>query len=135
MNSRRWYPRRGQVVLVDFPFVKSDGQIQTKLRPAVVVSSPVIHRHTTDVLIAAISSRPRSRSLPTDYEIRYGTPAARSAGLKKNSWVKASNLVTVPKEVVSRRLGFLTSRDLREVDRCLRIALDFPETVKDVKSK
>ncbi|HID87753.1 MAG TPA: type II toxin-antitoxin system PemK/MazF family toxin [Anaerolineae bacterium] len=123
MSPRPWHPQRGEVVLVRFPFLEIGGWVRVKPRPAVVVSGPVIHEQTADVLIAAISSRPTSRPLPTDYQIPYDTPEARAAGLKKTSWVKASNLATVPRAAVARRLGHLTAGGLRTVDDRLRLAL------------
>lgn len=59
MSQRRWHPRRGEVVLVRFPF-----------------------------------------------------------------WVKLSNLATVPKAAIARRLGDLPPTGLQEVDDRLRQALD-----------
>ncbi len=123
MSSRPWHPHRGEVVLVQFPFLDTGGQAQVKPRPAVVISSQVIHQQTADVLIAAISSRPISQPLPTDYPITYGTPEAKSTGLKRTSWVKASNLATVPRAAVGRRLGRLTPQGLQAVDDRLRLAL------------
>ena len=110
--------------LVRFPFLQTGGRVRAKPRPAVVISGQVIHDHTADVLIAAISSRPTSQPLPTDYPIRFGTPDFLAAGLRKTSWVKTSNLAAVPKSAVARRLGCLTPRGLQTVDNRLRLALE-----------
>ncbi|MDH7472810.1 MAG: type II toxin-antitoxin system PemK/MazF family toxin [Anaerolineae bacterium] len=123
MSQQRWQPRRGEVVLVRFPFLEIGGRVQTKPRPAVIVSGSAIHDYTADVLIVAISSRPASQPLPTDYEIRLGTPEATAAGLKKTSWVKVSNLAAVPRAAVGRRLGHLNPEGLKAVDDRLRMAL------------
>ena len=123
MSSHR-HPQRGEVVLVNFPFVDTGGQAQAKLRPAVVVSGQIVHQTTADVLIAAISSRPTSQPLPTDYEITIGTSEQKRAGLKKTSWVKASNLANVPRSAVTRRLGRLTPTGLKKLDRRLKLALE-----------
>jgi mRNA-degrading endonuclease toxin of MazEF toxin-antitoxin module len=122
--SPRWRPQRGEIVLVNFPFVDTGGQPQAKLPPAVVVSGQIIHQTTADVLIAAISSRPASHPLPTDYEITIGTPEHRRAGLKKTSWVKASNLANIPRSAVTRRLGRLTLAGIKELDKRLKLALE-----------
>jgi mRNA-degrading endonuclease toxin of MazEF toxin-antitoxin module len=124
MSVTSWHPRRGEVVLVRFPFLESPEVAQAKLRPAVIVSGEAIHQETADVLIAAISSRPASAPLSTDYQIVLGTPECRSAGLVTTSWVKVSNLAAVPKAAVLRRLGRLTAEGLRAVDQRLRLALD-----------
>lgn len=124
MSVTSWRPRRGDVVLVQFPFLENTGAAQAKLRPAVIVSGETIHQETADVLIAAISSRPMSSPLSTDYQIVLGTPESRSTGLLMNSWVKISNLAAVPKAAVLRRLGRLTPEGLHAVDQRLRLALD-----------
>jgi len=121
--SPHWRPQRGEVVLVNFPFVDTGGQAQAKVRPAVVVSGQIVHRTTAEVLIAAVSSRPTSQPLPTDYEITVSTPEHKRAGLRKTSWVKASNLANIPRSAVTRRLGRLTPTGLKELDKCLKLAL------------
>ncbi|MBU2610067.1 MAG: type II toxin-antitoxin system PemK/MazF family toxin [Chloroflexi bacterium] len=124
MSASSWQPQRGEVVLVRFPFINLGGQVQVKPRPAVVISGQAIHTQAADVLIAAISSRPASRPLGTDYAIAENTPEARAAGLKTASWVKISNLATVPKTAVARRIGKLTPTGLEEVESRLRLAID-----------
>lgn len=124
MSTTGWRPHRGDVVLVRFPFLGSTGTAETKVRPALVVSGEVIHQETADILIAAISSRPASAPLSTDYQIILGTPESRSAGLIVTSWVKMSNLAAIPKAAVLRRLGRLTPEGLHAVDERLRLALD-----------
>lgn len=123
MSRRNWRPQRGEVVLVRFPFLESGGQVQAKPRPAVIICGQVIHERTADVLIAAVSSRPTSRPLPTDYHISLDAVEAKVAGLKMTSWVKLSNLATVPRTAITRRLGYLTPAGLQAVDDRLRLAL------------
>jgi mRNA-degrading endonuclease toxin of MazEF toxin-antitoxin module len=121
--SPRWRPQRGEIVLVNFPFMDTGGQAEAKLRPAVVVSGEAVHQTTADVLIAAVSSRPTSQPLPIDYEITIGTPEHKQAGLRKTS-CKASNLANIPRSAVTRRLGRLTPAGLKELDKRLKLALE-----------
>lgn len=121
---RSWQPQRGEVVLVRFPFLDAEGSPQARLRPAVILSGDAIHRHTADVLLAAISSRPTSAPLPTDYQIPAGTPEHEAAGLKVTSWIKLSNLANVPRSAIARRLGRLIAASLQQVDERLRLALE-----------
>lgn len=88
-----------------------------------IVSGPTFHRHTADVIVAAISSRPVSSPLPTDYEIRLGTHDALAARLKRDSWVKAGTLATIPRKAVRQRLGQLTATGLQAVDERILRAL------------
>jgi mRNA-degrading endonuclease toxin of MazEF toxin-antitoxin module len=125
--SPHWNPRRGDIVLLHFPFVDATtGQVATKMRPALVVSGGTIHTHTADVIVVAISSRPGSRTLPTDFEIRQGTPEHGASGLRTTSWIKTSNIMNIPRSAVHRYIGHLPQATHSLVDQCLKRALDLP---------
>lgn len=113
--------RRGDVVLLPFPFVSDPSR--TKERPALVVQNDVGNRFSPNLIVAAISSRLPKRAYPTVYIIHAGTAEAENAGLAKDSVVDASVLLTVPKARVSQRLGRLSDRAMEEVNQCLRVSL------------
>lgn len=108
--------QRGDVVLVPFPY--SDLST-TKQRPAVVVSGSTYHQSEPDLILAAITGQIPPRLAPTDCRLRDW----RQAGLLMPSLVK-SFLLTLDPALVRHRLGRLTPRDLREVDKKLRLALE-----------
>ena len=115
--TRAGHPfRRGDVVLVPFPFADLSAQ---KRRPALVVSSPLYHQTEPDLILAAITGRIPATPAPTDYVLQDW----QQAGLLRPSMVKAF-LVTVEPRVILHRLGRLSRRDLREVAARLRLALD-----------
>lgn len=95
---------RGEVVLVSFPYLDTGGAPQTKARPALVLSDKIVHDHTADVIVAAISSRPASRPLPTDVQISAGSREHKAAGLNITSWIKVATLAAILRTAVSRRL-------------------------------
>ena len=72
--------RRGDVVLVAFPFV-ARGQVQRKRRPALVVQSDRYNRRRAAVIIAAITSTRAHRELPAKVVVSKETPEGRQAGL------------------------------------------------------
>ncbi|MBI3762846.1 MAG: type II toxin-antitoxin system PemK/MazF family toxin, partial [Chloroflexi bacterium] len=88
-----------------------------------VLSDKIVHDHAADVIVAAISSRPASRPLPTDVQISAGSREHKAAGLKVTSWIKVATLAAIPRTAVSRRLGRLDSDALDEVEKRLRLAL------------
>lgn len=92
----------GDVVLVRFPFTDLSA---AKQRPAVVVSSPEYNRVRPDLIIAAITSQPRSRGV-FDFEIEDW----RAAGLLRPSIAKAV-IATISVENVAKRLGRLVDAD------------------------
>ncbi len=109
--------KRGDVVLVCFPFSDASGQ---KERPAIVLSADTYHEEWNEILVVAITSRPPRTLRPTDYALQDW----QSAGLSQPSWVR-SHLATVHFQLITRKLGTLPLRDLRGVERAIRIALGF----------
>ena len=55
----------GDVVVVDFP-----GVLQTKRRPAVVVSSGEYHRHRPDIIVGLLTTQVVKATAPTDYVLQ-----------------------------------------------------------------
>jgi mRNA interferase MazF len=107
--------QRGDVVLVPFPF--SDLRT-TKVRPAVVISSPLYHATEPDLILAAVTSRIASATGPLDYVLSDW----RAAGLRYPSALKPVMFTLDPARVIYR-IGALTPPDLAEVDERLRRAL------------
>ena len=109
-------PRRGEVVLVPFPLADLTA---TKVRPALILSSALYHRTEPDLIVAAITSHVNAHQGPTDYLLQEW----QQAGLVALSLVKVS-LATLEPGLVRHRLGHLAARDLREVERKLKLALE-----------
>jgi mRNA interferase MazF len=112
---------RGSVVLVAFP---STDLTSTKLRPALVISTPDFHKRTKDVLLAAISSVVgRAKSEPTAVLLRTEVPGFAQSGLRVASVVLCGKLVTVQGTLVLKVLGRLTTPLMRPIDDALRRAV------------
>jgi len=107
--------RRGDVVLVSFPFSNASGQ---KERPAVVLSTDDYHEEWNEVIVVAITSRQPKTLRKTDCELK----DLHAAGLKQRSWVR-SHLATVHFQLIVRKIGALSQRDLKAVEQCLRVAI------------
>ena len=95
--------RRGDVVLVPFPYV-SDFR-KAKTRPALVVQNNTGNRFGSTLIVALISSAVPETRYPMHHGIAYPSAAAAAAGLRKSSVIKMETLVTLPKRAVLRRLG------------------------------
>jgi mRNA interferase MazF len=109
--------RRGDVVLIPFPFITDFSQ--SKTRPAaLVIQNDVGNRVSPNLIVTAISSRVPDRVYPTNHHLRAGT-----AGLDRDSVVLASVILTIPKSSVLKRLGHLDEANLQAVDVCLRVSL------------
>lgn len=101
----------GDVVLVPFPFTDQSG---VKKRPALVVSSQPYNDERHDIVILAVTSRPRpalafGEILLADWQ---------GAGLLKPSVCKPV-FATIEKTLVIRRLGLLAPPDRQALAACL----------------
>lgn len=120
MNS--W--KRGDIVVVAFPYMEPTGRVVVRGRPALIISGAWVNQHTADVVVAAISSRRPARAYPTDFHIVQGSPTFQRSGLHVTSIVKTAVVATIPQAVISRQLGWLTVEDMQQVDLCLRASFD-----------
>ena len=114
--------RRGDVVVVPFPYV-SDFR-KAKTRPALVVQNNTGNRFGSTVIVALISSSVPETRYPMHCGIAYPSAVAAAAGLRKPSVIKMETLVTLPKRAVLRRLGSLPGEVMREADHALAFSLD-----------
>lgn len=113
--------RRGDVVLVPFPYVTDFRKAKT--RPALVIQNDIGNRFGGSVIVALISSSLPAKAYPMHCPIPYPSAAARAAGLRQSSIVKMESIVTLPKRAILRKLGSLASETLHEADRALAFSL------------
>jgi mRNA interferase MazF len=113
---------RGDVVIVPFPFVTSEGALQ-KARPALIISDHSIDRRFDDLIMVGITSRIVEDLKETEYRIAEGTVAFKYSGLIKTSVVRCEYIMTVPRRLIVRRLGHLPDETMKEVDKRLKLSL------------
>lgn len=113
---------RGDVVLVDYPFTDRRG---SKVRPALVVQADSLNRHITDTILAAIS-RSTHRASSTQLFVDISTAEGAVTGLRQNSMIQCENLLTFDQRFIIAMIGQLPAALLRQIDACLKAALDLP---------
>jgi len=114
--------RRGDVVLLDFPF--SDGTA-SKVRPALTVQGDRDNvRMTATIVVLITKNLTRVDVEPAQYRIDLNSPVGRDAGLKADSAVICNHLFTVPQNRIRRLIGHLPDQAMRAIDQCLLAALD-----------
>lgn len=109
--------RRGDVVLVPFPFTDLSGR---KVRPAVVVSPDP---QSEDFLLAFISSVIPASFRPVELVVPASHPEFKATGLKCSSVFKADKLLTLHGSLILRKLGRLSSGLQVELDQRLLRAI------------
>jgi mRNA interferase MazF len=117
--------RRGDVVLVAFPFVAA-GSVVRKRRPAVVVQADRYNGTRAAVVLAAITSSCEHRAHPAKVSVDRGSPEGKKAGLRTDSVVDCETLVTLPRTELVARIGRLPPQVLALIDRALGDALGLP---------
>src|SRR5450432_1890753 len=106
-----WFPRRGQVCLFALD----------KVRPALVVSSDALNRHSLDICVVPISTAEHKA-----FSLRPKLLAGE-AGLDRDSWVKCDQVTTVEKQrAIYPPLGTLGSPSLQKIEQAIKRALELP---------
>jgi mRNA interferase MazF len=108
---------RGHVIVVNVPFT---GQGGSKRRPALVVSTRAFHARLPDLIAIPISSQPRFHRRPGPGDLPLGH--WKSAGLRRPSTARISNILALEKALVDRVLGKLHDEDMELVKRGLEAA-------------
>ena len=110
-------PRRGEVWLVDFG--EPVGHEQSGSRPAVVVSSDLLHDSRAGVVIV-VPLTTTCRGLPSHVEIDRG-----ESGLDDVSYAKCEDVKSISEQRLAGRLGVASDEALFQMTRALHFLLDF----------
>ena len=119
---------RGDIVIVPFPFVTSEGASQ-KARPALIISDHSIDGRFGDLIMVGITSRIVKNMKETEYRIVRGTEDFKYSGLIKTSVVRCEYIMTVPRGLVARRLGHLPDKTMKKIDKKLKLSLGIEDQV------
>jgi mRNA-degrading endonuclease toxin of MazEF toxin-antitoxin module len=111
--------KRGDIVILPFPFVTAVGT-QQKARPALVISDHSIQRRFDDLILAGITSQRIDNVMDTEFLIDEQAAYFEQSGLKKSSVVRCEYLMTIPKILVSRKLGELPPNIMKLIDGKIR---------------
>jgi mRNA interferase MazF len=84
--------RRGDVVLVDFPFSTGGG---AKVRPALVVQNDRDNQRLTNTIVVQITSTTRRAFEATQLVIPLSSPSGIQSGLRQDSVVNCVNIATL----------------------------------------
>ena len=111
------FPKRGEVWIVNWNPAR--GSEQAGKRPALIIQNDIGNEKAPTTIVAAISSV--VKIYPMNVEIRHP-----EGGLKRSSIVKTSQILTVSKQRLEKRLGSLSTNKMNEVDRAIKLSLSLP---------
>jgi len=107
---------KGDIVIVKFPFLKTKDIKFQKGRPALVLCSNDERRYN-DYTLAAITSR-----VPDDImDLELIIEPSGANGLVKKSLLRIDFIMTIPAELISRKIGVLLPEELEEAGRKLKL--------------
>jgi mRNA interferase MazF len=116
--------RKGDVVLVSFPYTTDEGQTQTKRRPAVIISNDTNNVRLDDVLLVPLTSNTsRSAKEPTQVVINMNSPEGQQGGLRLDSVIDCTVIATIPKTLLVSKIGSFPQEVMERIDQCLMVAL------------
>src|ERR1700722_1837178 len=116
--------RKGDVVLVSFPYTTDEGSTQTKRRPAVIISNDNNNARLDDVLLVPLTSNvTRAGREPTQVVVSMTSEEGKAAGLRLDSVIDCTVIATIPKTLLVNKIGAFPQETMERVDQCLMIAM------------
>ena|SRR5579872_2514278 len=116
--------QRGDVVIIDHPFSDATG---AKVRPAVVVQSDARNALLRETVVVLVSKNLKHIGTdPTQLLIDIATPDGKLSGLRVDSAVKCGKLFTLHEDMIRKKIGVLSAPLMKQVNDCLKAALDLP---------
>jgi len=107
-------PKRGEVWLVNWNPAR--GSEQAGKRPALIIQNDIGNEKAPTTIVAAISSS--VKLYPMNVEIN-----PPEGGLDYPSIIKTSQIFTVAKERLEKRLGRFDENKMDDVDRAIKLSL------------
>jgi mRNA interferase MazF len=108
------FPKRGEVWLVNWNLAR--GSEQAGRRPALVIQNDIGNEKAPTTIVAAISSS--VKLYPMNVQIN-----PPEGGLDHPSIIKTSQILTISKQRLEKRLGRISRESLDEVDSAIKLSL------------
>lgn len=108
--------KKGDIVVVKFPFIIKEKGKEQKGRPSLVISDDRVIRRYRDAVLAAITSQ----IPPNVMELEMVLEPNELNGLIRESLLRLDFIMTVPYELISRKIGEISKEQLFEVESRLK---------------
>lgn len=112
--------RRGEVVLVDWPYSDRTG---SKLRPAVVIQADFLNGLLDDTVLVQITS---TRHGIPGTEVVLDPALETAAGLLHLSYAFCPNILTAEQVSIDQTIGYLSDAAVQQISDCLKAVLELP---------
>jgi len=108
--------KRGDIFYVDLNPAK--GSEQAGRRPVLVIQNDIGNEYSPTIIIAPLTTKKLSKEYPTNVHLKKGV-----AGLKEDSTVLFSQIRTIDKARLEKKIGSLSKDFISKVDEAIRISL------------
>ena len=108
------FPRRGEIWLVNWNPTR--GSEQAGKRPALIIQNDIGNKNASTTIVAAISTS--VKLYPMNVKIE-----SHESGLHHVSIVKTSQLLTISKIRLEKKLGQLSEEKMEEVNQAIKLSL------------
>ena len=108
--------KRGDIFYVDLN--PSKGSEQSGRRPVLVIQNNIGNEVSPTVIVAPLTTKKFSKEYPTNVRVKKGI-----ANLKEDSAVLLSQIRTIDKNRLERKVGNISGELLKMVDEAIKISL------------
>lgn len=109
------FPARGEVWVVNWNPAR--GSEQAGKRPALVIQNDIGNEKAATTIVAAISSSVKIYPM----NVKIDPP---EGGLDRQSIIKTSQILTISKDRLEKKLGRLSAEKMEEINRAIKLSLD-----------
>ena len=108
--------KRGDIFLTNLEPVK--GSEQGGIRPVLIIQNDISNKNSPVTIIAAITSKVYEKEFPTNVFI-----LKEDSGLNKDSTILISQIRTVDKSRLIKKIGFLDFNLINKVNLAMKVSL------------
>jgi Growth inhibitor len=108
--------KRGDIFYVDLNPTK--GSEQAGRRPVLVIQNNIGNEMAPTIVVAPLTTKKFSKEYPTNVQLKKGV-----ANLKEDSVVLLSQIRTIDKKRLERKIGSLTTDVMMKVDEAIKVSL------------
>lgn len=108
---------RGDIFFADLG--SGEGSEQSGFRPVVIIQNNMGNKHSSTVIVAALTSKIKKSRIPTHVEVsRYD-----NTGLVKDSVVLLEQIRTIDKRKLKHKIGKCSYERLESIDKAIKVSL------------
>lgn len=110
---------RGDIFYVDLGEKTEETNIQSGIRPALILSNDKCNEYSPVVIVSPLTSKMKRKDLPVHIKLTRD----KENGLEFNSIVLLEQIITIDRVKIINKVGSICEEDLRNVNKGLEISL------------